>query len=152
MFFQDIDDQLPEEALSVLLAAAQHHGSELVRGPLLTEEQGETRLVNTIMQSPMWNETAIFLTWDEWGGFYDHVTPPSVDEFGLGIRVPLLVISPYAQQGVDHTQGEFCSTLRFIEDNWGLRQLTERDRQASNLSQAFDFDQAIQHHQEALAL
>jgi phospholipase C len=105
-------------------------------------ENWTTRLVNTIMQSPMWNETAIFLTWDEWGGFYDHVTPPTVDDFGLGIRVPLLVISPYAQQGVDHTQGEFCSTLRFIEDNWGLRQLTERDRQASNLIQTFDFDQS----------
>jgi phospholipase C len=110
----------------------------------LCEGEGwATEVVNAIMQSPMWEETAIFITWDEWGGFYDHVSPPQIDEFGLGIRVPLLAISPFAKQGfVDPTLGEFCSFLRFIEDNWGLEQLTGRDRQASNLFSAFDFDQS----------
>ena len=62
---------------------------------------------------------------------------------GFGIRVPMLMISPYAKTGyVDHTEGEFSSVLRFIEDNWGLSQLTERDQQADNLSEAFDFSQA----------
>jgi phospholipase C len=102
-----------------------------------------TRVVNAAMRGPDWLHTAIFITWDDWGGFYDHVAPPQVDEFGLGMRVPLLVISPYAKQGyVDHTTGEFSSVLRFIEMNWGLPSLTRRDRSASDLSEAFDFSQA----------
>jgi phospholipase C len=106
-------------------------------------ESWATEVINAIMQSPMWPETAIFLTWDEWGGFYDHVPPPQVDEFGLGIRVPLLTISPYAKEGeVDKNQGEFCSFMRFIEDNWSLPSLTERDANAGSLESAFDFDQS----------
>jgi phospholipase C len=92
----------------------------------------------------MWKSTAIFLTWDDWGGFYDHVSPPQVDRFGLGIRVPLIVISPYAKRGVDHHLGEFSSVLRFIEDNWGLSQLTHRDRAASDLAYDFAFGTAPQ--------
>ncbi|MGH2658360.1 MAG: alkaline phosphatase family protein [Actinomycetota bacterium] len=99
-----------------------------------------TKVINAIMRSPMWKDTAIFLTYDDYGGFYDHVPPPEVDRFGFGIRVPLLVISPYAKRGyVDNTLGEFSSVLRFIEDNWGLSQLTHRDRNADNLATAFDF-------------
>ncbi len=105
-------------------------------------EDWSTRVVNAIMSSPMWKDTAIFITWDDYGGLYDHVPPPQVDRFGFGIRVPLLVISPYAKQGfIDHTRGEFSSVLRFIEDNWGLTQLTNRDREAQDLSEAFDFTQ-----------
>ena len=90
----------------------------------------------------MWKSTAIFVTWDDYGGFYDHVAPPQVDAFGFGIRVPLLVISPYALRGaIDHRLGEFSSVLRFIEDNWDLRRLTPRDRAARNLSYDFDFTQ-----------
>lgn len=99
-------------------------------------------LVDAIMASPMWKDTAIFLTWDDFGGFYDHVPPVRLDRFGLGIRVPMLVISPYAKQGyIDGTQGEFSSVLRFIEDNWGLTQLTRRDRIAHDMSYDFDFTQ-----------
>ncbi|HXJ64222.1 MAG TPA: alkaline phosphatase family protein [Actinomycetota bacterium] len=106
-------------------------------------ENWSTRVIDAIMESPMWSDTAIFLTWDDWGGFYDHVPPEQIDEFGLGIRVPLLVISPYAKQGyVDHTHGEFSSVLRFIEDNWSLPQLTKRDTDAGNLDEAFDFTQS----------
>ena len=89
-----------------------------------------TDVVNAVMRSPMWEHTAIFLTWDEWGGFYDHVLPPQVDETGLGFRVPLLTISPYAKKGsIDHELSEFSSPLKFIEDNWGLPHLTERIEQ-----------------------
>ncbi len=103
-------------------------------------ENWTTKVVNAIMQSPMWKDTAIFLTWDDYGGFYDHLPPPQVDDFGFGIRVPLLVISPYAKPGhIDNRLGEFSSVLRFIEDNWALSQLTERDRDAQNLSYDFDF-------------
>jgi phospholipase C len=105
-------------------------------------ENWSTQVIDAIMKSPMWKSTAIFVTWDDYGGFYDHVAPPQVDDFGFGIRVPLLVISPYALQGeVDHHLGEFSSVLRFIEDNWDLRQLTPRDRAAENLSYDFDFTQ-----------
>ena len=105
-------------------------------------ENWTTGVVNAIMESPMWKDTAIFITWDDWGGFYDHVPPPGLDEFGLGIRVPLLTISPYAKKGyIDSNLGEFSSILRFIEDNHGLGQLTHRDRDADNLSYNFDFDQ-----------
>jgi phospholipase C len=103
-------------------------------------ENWTTRIVNAIMASPDWNSTAVFITWDDWGGFYDHVPPINVDAFGYGFRVPLLVISPYAKQGyIDSHEGEFSSVLRFIEDNWGLDQLTKRDGNADNMSYDFDF-------------
>jgi phospholipase C len=78
-----------------------------------------TSLINAAMESPDWNETAIFLTWDDWGGFYDHVTPPVVDENGYGLRVPGLVISPYAKKGyIDHQILSFDAYLKFIEDDF----------------------------------
>jgi phospholipase C len=99
--------------------------------------------INTIMQSKYWNSTAIFVTWDDWGGWYDHVAPPQVDSFGLGFRVPCLVISPYAKQGyVDHTQADFTSILKFIETDYSLPPLTSRDAAASSMQEAFDFSQA----------
>jgi phospholipase C len=104
-------------------------------------ENWTTEIVNAVMRSPMWKSTAIFITWDDYGGFYDHVPPPQVDDFGFGFRVPMLTISPYAREGfIDHHVGEFSNVLRFIEDNWGLgRRLTHRDRAATNLSYNFDF-------------
>jgi phospholipase C len=104
-------------------------------------ENWTTQIVNAVMRSPMWESTAIFITWDDWGGFYDHVPPPQIDDFGFGFRVPMLTISPYARDGfIDHNVGEFSNVLRFIEDNWGLgRRLTHRDRAATNLSYNFDF-------------
>ena len=78
-----------------------------------------TGLINAIMQGPDWDSTAIFLTWDDWGGFYDHVVPPKVDENGYGLRVPGLVISPYAKQGyIDHQTLSFDAYLKFIEDDF----------------------------------
>ena len=76
-----------------------------------------TRVVNAVMRSPDWSSSAIFLTWDDWGGFYDHVVPPVVDGAGYGIRVPGIVISPYARAGfIDHQVLSFDAYLRFIED------------------------------------
>jgi phospholipase C len=99
-----------------------------------------TDVVNGIMESDMWASSAIFITWDEWGGFYDHVPPPTLDHLDLGIRVPMLIISPYARRGyIDHEVGEFTSPLRFIADNWGLPYLTDRYRRVTNMEQAFDF-------------
>src|SRR5581483_8243175 len=102
-----------------------------------------TDVVNAIMKSDMWNETVIFITWDEWGGFYDHVMPPAVDETGLGFRVPLLTISPYvASRGlIDDEVGEFSTPLRFVADNWGLDYLTPRIANTHNFEHVLDFSQ-----------
>jgi phospholipase C len=78
-----------------------------------------TRLINAVMRSPDWDSTAIFLAWDDWGGFYDHVTPPRVDRNGYGLRVPGLVISPYARKGyIDHQTLSFDAYVKFIEDDF----------------------------------
>jgi phospholipase C len=78
-----------------------------------------TGLINAIMRGPDWNSTAIFLTWDDWGGFYDHVAPPTVDANGYGLRVPGLVISPYAKRGfVDHSVYSYDAYLKFIENDF----------------------------------
>jgi phospholipase C len=78
-----------------------------------------TNLINTLMSGPEWDSTAIFLAWDDWGGFYDHVAPPAVDGLGYGLRVPGLVISPYAKAGyVDHQTLSFDAYLKFIEDDF----------------------------------
>jgi phospholipase C len=78
-----------------------------------------TTLINTIMRSPCWSSTAIFLSWDDWGGFYDHVVPPNIDRNGYGLRVPGLVISPYAKTGyIDHQQLSHDAYLKFIEDDF----------------------------------
>lgn len=99
-----------------------------------------TDIVNAVMRSDAWEHTAIFLTWDEWGGFYDPITPPTLDPIGLGFRVPLLTISPYTKRGyIDKEQGEFSTPLRFIADNWGLSYLTDRIAKTHNMSNLFDF-------------
>jgi phospholipase C len=100
-------------------------------------------VVNAIGNSQYWNSTAIFVTWDDWGGFYDHVKPPQYNYYELGFRVPLIVISPYAKQGyVSHVQHDFGSMLRFIEEQFGLPSLGYRDASADNLSDCFNFSQA----------
>jgi phospholipase C len=78
-----------------------------------------THLINSVMKGPNWDSTAIFLAWDDWGGFYDHVIPPVVDQNGYGIRVPSLVISPYARTGfIDHQTLSFDAINKFIEDDF----------------------------------
>jgi phospholipase C len=98
--------------------------------------------INAIMQGPSWPTTAIVLTWDDFGGFYDHVAPPDRDQFGLGPRVPLIVISPYAKEGiVSHTEYEFGSVLQLIESRFKVKALSSRDVEANSLLDMFDFSQ-----------
>ena len=86
---------------------------------LATGQAYVTNLINTIMRGPDWASTAIFLAWDDWGGFYDHVVPPAVDQNGYGLRVPALVISPYAKKGyIDHQTLSFDAYNKFIEDDF----------------------------------
>ncbi|MGA8533400.1 MAG: alkaline phosphatase family protein [Candidatus Tumulicola sp.] len=98
-------------------------------------------LVNAVGKSQFWDSTAIFVIWDDWGGLYDHVPPPHVDYDGLGFRVPLLVISPYAKKGyVSHVRYETGSILRFAEDVFGLGQLAASDTRANSPAiDCFDF-------------
>ncbi len=114
-----------------------------------------TRLINTAMQGPDWGSTAIFLVWDDWGGFYDHLEPPRVDNMGYGLRVPSLVISPYAKRGfVDSRLYTFDSYLKLIEDRFlGGERLDPatlsrpdgrkhvRENIAKDLLNSFDFTQ-----------
>jgi len=99
-------------------------------------------ITNAIGASPYWNSTAIFVVWDDWGGWYDNVNPPQVDVMGLGFRVPLIVVSPYAKHGyVSHAQHEFGSILRFTEETFGLAPLGTRDLISDDLRDCFDFTQ-----------
>ncbi len=105
-------------------------------------EGWSVEIINAIMNSQFWDSTAIFLTWDDFGGFYDHVNPPKEDYFGLGIRVPMIIISPYVKPGsIHHTVFEFSSMLSFAETLFGLPALTKRDEEADNMMKAFDFSQ-----------
>jgi phospholipase C len=117
-----------------------------------------TTLVNAIMSSPDWSSTAIFLSWDDWGGFYDHVAPPTVDQNGYGLRVPGIVISPYARSGfIDHQTLSFDAYVKFIEDDFlgGQRldpktdgrpdprpDVRENALALGDIAQDFDFTQA----------
>ena len=87
--------------------------------PISSGQAYVTTLINSIMRSPCWGSTAILLSWDDWGGYYDHVVPPNVDQNGYGLRVPAIVISPYARAGyVDHQQLSHDAYLKFIEDDF----------------------------------
>jgi phospholipase C len=100
-------------------------------------------VVNAVESSPEWSSTALFLAWDDFGGFYDHVPPPSIDPLGLSFRVPMIVISPYTPAGrVVNDLGYFESTLHFIEWKFGLGCLTPRDCHAPLPLSYFDFQQA----------
>lgn len=111
-------------------------------------ENWTVRHLNALMRSPAWESTAVILVWDDFGGFYDHVPPPHVDVMGLGPRVPMLIISPWAKRGyIDSTVYEFSSVLKFIETLHDLDPLTERDRQADDMMGAFDFQQDSQGRQ-----
>jgi len=99
-------------------------------------------VVNAIGDSPYWSNTAIFIAWDDWGGWYDHVPPPIYDSYEYGFRVPLIVVSPYAKPSyVSHVTHHFGSILKFIEEDFNLPSLGYADVRADDLSDCFDFSQ-----------
>jgi len=109
---------------------------------VLRGDQHALMLIQAVQNSPAWKDTAIILTYDEHGGFWDHVAPPKVDRWGPGSRVPAIVVSPFARRGfVDHTVYDTTSILATIEHRFGLAPLGERDQNATDLSAAFDFGQ-----------
>ncbi len=98
-----------------------------------------TDIVNALMKSPYWNNTALIIAWDDYGGFYDHVPPPRVDTYGYGPRVPAILISRYLDAGkVDHSEYDFTSVLRFIEDHLNIAPLAARDGQSPDIGKSFD--------------
>ena len=100
-------------------------------------------LINGLGGSQYWNSLAVFVTWDDFGGWYDHVAPPQVDQYGYGFRVPCLVISPYSKQGfIDSVVNDHTSILKFIELRYGLSPLSSRDAAANGMVEAFDFSTA----------
>ena len=98
------------------------------------------QLTDSLQMSNYWKDSAFMLTYDQWGGQYDHVAPPQVDQYGYGFRVPALLISPYARRGqVNHTVLDSTGILKFIETNWGVAPLASRDAKSPGIASAFDF-------------
>lgn len=141
-FLQDAQSgQLP--AVSWLILP--YGGSEHPPNSICAGDNQTAEYINAIMQGPAWTSTVIFVTYDDFGGFYDHVAPPQVDQFGLGPRVPLLIISPFAKPGyISHTLYEHSSMLKFVETRYRLQSLTARDAAASNMLDSFNFSQPPQ--------
>jgi phospholipase C len=118
--------------------ASDHPGNTNGTGPSWVSS-----VVNAIGESSYWESTAIFVTWDDWGGFYDHVAPAQYNSFELGFRVPLIAIGPYAKRAyVSHVQHEFGSLLKFTEKAFDLGSLGATDVRADDLSDCFNFSQS----------
>ncbi len=132
---------------SVAWVTPEFHDSDHLDSQSDTGPSWVAAVVNAIGQSQYWNSTAIVIVWDDWGGWYDNVPPPQKDFVGLGIRVPCLIISPYARSNyVSHTQYEYGSILKFIEETFDLSPLGPEshgytDSRANSLVDAFDFTQ-----------
>jgi acid phosphatase len=109
-------------------------------GSMIVAENRVVKLIEAVQASPVWSHTAIVITWDDYGGFFDHVPPPVIDRWGPSNRVPAIIISPWAKRShIESTQYETVSLLRFIEWRWNLAPLASRDTNAANILAAFDF-------------
>ena len=131
-YYEDLErGTLPEVAYIAPAGGSEHPPGGVEPGQTLVRA-----LVTALARAEAWRSSAFMWTYDEWGGWFDHVRPPR----GRGFRVPALLVSPYAREGfVDSTPLDHTSILRFIEDNWGLAPLGTRDRRARSLAGAFDF-------------
>lgn len=137
-YYTDLrDGTLPTVAYMAPLGSSEDPPGSIQAGQRFVET-----IVNGLMRSDYWDSSAFLLTYGGWGGWYDHVKPPQVDALGYGFRVPALLVSAYARQGaINSTPFDYTSALKFIEANWGLRPLAERDATATSIVSAFDFTQ-----------
>lgn len=135
-YYEDLQHgSLPQVAYIVPAGASEHPPTRLKSGEELVRS-----LVTALMRSPAWSSSAFMWTYDEWGGWFDHVRPPRVGGARLGFRVPALLVSPYARRGhVDSTRLDTSSIPSFIQRNWGLRPLPRSEARAKTLERAFDF-------------
>lgn len=130
------EGKLPAVSYLVPSGASEHPPGSIQAGQNFVRS-----LINELKRSELWSKSAFFWTYDDWGGWYDHVPPPRVDQHGYGFRVPALLVSPYAKRGyVSSDTSDFTSILAFIEENWNLEPLTNRDANANDMMEAFDFD------------
>ena len=143
-FFTDLSkNALPAFSwVTAPIAKSEHNGDSVCQG-----ENWTVQLIDAVMKSPAWSSTVIVLTWDDFGGFYDHVPPQNIDALGYGFRVPWMVISPFAYANdnpsnphVSHAQVEFASVLRFAEQIFNLPSLGKRDTTAGDLSAMLNFN------------
>lgn len=136
-FYTDLENNtLPAVSYMVPSGSSEHPPGSIQAG-----ERFVRALLTSLMRSDSWDSSAFMWTYDDWGGWYDHVEPPQVDEFGYGFRAPTLMVSPYARRGyIDSTELDFTSMLAFIEQNWGVEPLADRDRNAVPFFEAFDFE------------
>jgi phospholipase C len=137
-YYTDLQNgQLPAVAYLVPSGLSEHPPGDITVG-----QSFAVTTITSLMRSSAWNSSLFALTWDDWGGWYDHVIPPQVDGDGYGFRVPAIFVSPYARRGtIDNTTYDFTSILRFIEDNWSLQPLTARDATANSIANALDLSQ-----------
>ena len=135
-YYDDLaNGTLPAVSYMVPSGASEHPPGSIAAGEAFVRT-----LVTSLQRSSAWSSSAFMWTYDDWGGWYDHVRPPSVDTYGYGFRAPLLIVSPYAKEGhIDHNTADFTSQLAFIERNWRIAPLTARDARAYPLGDAFDF-------------
>ena len=135
-YFEDLHrGTLPAVAYIAPSGPSEHPPSSLASGQAFVRT-----LITSLMESSHWKSSAFLYTYDDWGGWYDHVRPPKVDADGYGFRVPALLVSPYARRGyIDHTPLDFTSILAFIEHNWRLPPLASRDARAKTFVEALDF-------------
>ncbi|CAA9570688.1 MAG: Acid phosphatase [uncultured Truepera sp.] len=135
-YFEDLrNGTLHAVSYMLALGATEHPPAHPEKGQRFVR-----KVLQPLISSEMWNSSAFILTYDDWGGWYDHVPPPQVDRYGYGFRVPTLLVSPYAKRGyVDSTVLDSTSILKFIEQNYGLKPLATRDARANSIAGAFDF-------------
>jgi phospholipase C len=138
LFIDVANGELPAVSWVIPTGQASDHA-------LITDGSGPSwvaSIVNAIGNSPYWSNTAIFITWDDWGGWYDHVAPQVINSYEYGFRVPLIVVSPYAKPGyISHVTHDFGSILKYIEVNFGLGSLGYADVQADDMSDCFNYSQ-----------
>jgi phospholipase C len=138
-YYKDLENgTLPAVAYIAPSGASEHPPGSIRSGQKFIKS-----LIQALMRSEAWESSAFLVTYDDWGGWYDHVLPPQVDEHGYGMRVPAFMVSAYARRGhIDSTVLDFTSIMKFIEENWDIEPLAERDANANNFLSAFDFTQA----------
>jgi phospholipase C len=135
-YFSDLKrGTLPSVAYIVPSGASEHPPGSIKAG-----ERFVRTLITELMASEYWSSSAFMWSYDDWGGWYDHVKPPRVDERGYGFRVPALLVSAWAKRGhIESTQLDFASVPKFIEENWSLQPLSTRDAESNSFMSAFDF-------------
>jgi phospholipase C len=137
-YFTDLENnELPAVSYVVTVGSSGHPPSSL-----LASERMLKQMVNALMMSEAWDTSVFQWAYDDWGGWYDHVAPPQVDEYGYGFRTAAQMVSPYAKQGyIDSEVHDFTSILKFIEENWSLPPLATRDANANSIATGLDFEQ-----------